>query len=94
MHHDGTKAEAHAEIPAPTTKGEAKSMPGSVWLTVGILATDGFVLQLRLKKLEEQAVRNKATGVWHIYHPAGGALTVKTNNDSTLGAQDEGVCTT
>ena len=42
----GKSAEALLELPAPSTKGGAVELAGVVWLTVGLLATDGFALQV------------------------------------------------
>lgn len=52
-------------------------MPGVVWLTIGILATDGFALQLKLKRDAGAAVRDKEAGVYCAYVPVGGAVTVR-----------------
>lgn len=42
----GISAEALLELPAPATKGGAADLAAVVWLTVGLLATDGFALQV------------------------------------------------
>lgn len=42
----GQSAEALLELPAPSTKGGAAELAAVVWLTVGLLATDGFALQV------------------------------------------------
>lgn len=80
VHHAGKTAEAYAELPAPAAKSEAKNVPSSMWLTVGLLATDGFTIQLKLKRIEERATRSKLDGVWHVYHPVGGAITVRVGS--------------
>ncbi|KAF6262535.1 hypothetical protein COO60DRAFT_1675619 [Scenedesmus sp. NREL 46B-D3] len=43
---------------------------------VGLLAADGFALQLRLKKADMPTERDRAEGTWFAYHPVGGAITV------------------
>lgn len=35
-----------------------------------------LMLQLKLKRAEKAKTRDKAAGVWHIYHAVGGAITV------------------
>lgn len=42
----GKSAEALLELPAPSTKGGAAELAAVVWLTVGLLAIDGFALQV------------------------------------------------
>ncbi|GMH44294.1 hypothetical protein BSKO_12228 [Bryopsis sp. KO-2023] len=74
--HNGKSAEALMALPAPATKSAWKDAPPSVWLTVGLLAADGFALQLKLKKSNKNLERSKDEGLWHIYHPVGGAITV------------------
>ena len=53
-------------------------MPSGVWVTVGLLARDGFALQIKLKKTKgvHEAYRCAKTGLYYIYEPAGGALTI------------------
>ena len=43
----GKTAEALLELPAPSTRDGAQELPGVVWLTVGLLATDTFALQVK-----------------------------------------------
>ena len=42
----GRTAEALLELPAPSTRDGAAELPAVVWLTVGLLATDNFALQV------------------------------------------------
>ena len=42
----GKAAEALVELPAPSTRDGVAELPGVVWLTVGLLATDTFALQV------------------------------------------------
>jgi hypothetical protein len=53
-------------------------MASAMWVTVGLLARDGFALQVKLKKTKgvHEAYRCGKTGLYYIYEPAGGALTV------------------
>ena len=42
----GRTAEALLELPAPSTRDGAAELPAVVWLTVGLLASDSFALQV------------------------------------------------
>ena len=42
----GRTAEALLELPAPSTRDGAAELPAVVWLTVGLLASDAFALQV------------------------------------------------
>lgn len=42
----GKTAEALLELPAPSTRDGAAELPAVVWLTVGLLATHTFALQV------------------------------------------------
>jgi hypothetical protein len=54
------------------------SAPPVVWVTVGALASDGAVLQLRCARVEQPAdVGFDADGSLLLYRPAGGALSVR-----------------
>jgi hypothetical protein len=59
------------------------SPPAVVWVSVGDLARDGFVLQLRLARVPPaKRERDRASGHWYGYAPAAvagsaGALTIK-----------------
>jgi len=57
-----------------------------VWVTIGLLATDGLALQLKLKRADKPRERDRILGVWCAYHPVGGALTVVRNQGSTTQA--------
>lgn len=46
VRYGGKTAEALLELPAPSTRDGAAELPGVVWLTTGLLATDGFALQV------------------------------------------------
>eukprot|EP00892_Ulva_mutabilis_P008069 jgi/Ulvmu1/5634/UM023_0174.1 len=71
-------AQALLELPCTTSKDaeEMAAIPTGVWVTVGLLAQDEFALQLRLKRTPKAAVRNKEAGIWNMYCPVGGALTI------------------
>jgi hypothetical protein len=64
----GEEAEALAAMAA---------LPNAMWVTVGLLARDGFALQLKLKKTPgvHEAYRCAKTGVYWVYEPSGGFLT-------------------
>lgn len=55
-----------------------KAMATAMWVTVGLLARDGFALQVKLKKTKgvHEAYRCGKTGLYYVYEPAGGAITV------------------
>lgn len=53
-----------------------EKLAAGLWVTVGLLAQDKFALQLRLKKDRAAAERDKGSGVWNVYVPVGGAITV------------------
>lgn len=55
---------------------DMESLAAGLWVTVGLLAQDKFALQLRLKKDRAAAERDKASGVWNVYVPVSGAITV------------------
>lgn len=50
--------------------------PAVVWVTIGILASNGFALQLKLKRNDQSREKDKTTGVYYVYMPVGGAVTV------------------
>uniref|UniRef100_A0A7R9Z7P6 Uncharacterized protein n=1 Tax=Chlamydomonas euryale TaxID=1486919 RepID=A0A7R9Z7P6_9CHLO len=70
-------AEALLKLPDAPLRDATMELPPVVWLTVGLLATDGVVLQLKLKRTDKPTQRDKMTGTWNVYYPVGGALTVK-----------------
>mmetsp|Transcript_11111 Transcript_11111/g.31439 ORF Transcript_11111/g.31439 Transcript_11111/m.31439 type:complete len:658 (-) Transcript_11111:1406-3379(-) len=74
--HGTNVADALLELPAPSTKDRASEFPSVVWLTVGILATDGLALQIKLKKNPSVSQRDAQDGEWYIYEPVGGAITL------------------
>jgi hypothetical protein len=62
------------EIPVQSVSGQK---PPVVWVNVGLLAEDGMVLQLKLRRGEKQvSERDRLSGVWYAYQPVGGALTL------------------
>lgn len=75
--HQGKAVEALLDLPAPITKEETSSQPGILWVTVGILAADGIAVQLKLKRAETATVKDKSVGVYWVYYPVGGAVTVR-----------------
>ena len=44
--YQGVSATAAVELPAPATKASAAELPRALWVTAGLLATDGLVLQV------------------------------------------------
>jgi len=52
VRHAGRSAEALLQLPAPPVRDSTEGAP-ALWLTVGVLAADGFALQLRLKKADK-----------------------------------------
>ena len=44
----GTSAEAWMNLPTAPTRAAISELPAVVWVTVGLLATDGFALQVCL----------------------------------------------
>ena len=72
----GRVAEALLELPTAGTRDEAAGLPQVIWLTVGLLAADGFALQLKLKKAPKPKERDAVSGTWYCYHAVGGALTI------------------
>uniref|UniRef100_A0A061SCF1 Zinc finger mynd domain-containing protein 10-like n=1 Tax=Tetraselmis sp. GSL018 TaxID=582737 RepID=A0A061SCF1_9CHLO len=75
--HGSLTAEALLELPAASTKSSAADIPETVWLTVGLLAVDGFALQVRLKKSPSVFERDPQVGEWFVYEPSGGAITLQ-----------------
>ncbi len=70
-------AEALLQLPDIPVKSLAGDKPPVVWVNIGLLAEDGLVLQLKLKRGDaSQHERDKTSGSWYAYQPAGGALTV------------------
>lgn len=63
----GSAAEALLQLPeVPFSRAdaaEAAGVPAGLWLTVGLLAADGFALQLRLRKADKVRVNNWAQGL-------------------------------
>ena len=51
--HAGASAEAWMDLPTASTRVAATQLPAVVWVTVGLLATDGFALQVRQNELAE-----------------------------------------
>jgi len=82
--HGERSAEALLELPAPALKSAeaVAAVPAGLWLTVGLLAKDGFALQLRLKRCDAPTERDRATGAWDAYHVVGGAITVLTATET------------
>jgi hypothetical protein len=76
--HGDSSAEALLELPAAETKSKdgLDAIPASLWVTIGLLAQDGFALQVRLRRTAKPSERDKATGTWHVYHAVGGAITL------------------
>ena len=76
--HGDATADALLELPAAQTKAkeELDSIPAGIWVTVGLLAADGFALQLRLKRATKPSQRDRVDGTWHAYHAIGGAITL------------------
>jgi len=57
VHFMGCVAEALLQLPeVPFSRADAAAaagVPAGLWLTVGLLAADGFALQLRLRKADK-----------------------------------------
>lgn len=68
-------AEALIQLPELPLRDSAEGAP-VLWVTVGLLAVDGVVLQVKLKKAPKPKERDRIAGVWYAYHPVAGALTV------------------
>lgn len=66
----------------PLLRRDTSGLAPAVWVTVGGLAGAGLALQLKLKRLDRPAERDKEAGVWYPYVPVGGALAVR---DGLLG---------
>eukprot|EP00775_Hariotina_reticulata_P002322 gene2322-2630_t len=64
------------EVPLRGSVGEDADAPAALWLTVGLLAADGFALQLKLRKSDKPTDRDRVEGSWCAYHAVGGAVTV------------------
>ena len=64
----GEEAEALAAMAA---------LPSAMWVTVGLLARDGFAAQLKLRRTPgvHEAYRCAKTGVYWVYEPSGGFVT-------------------
>lgn len=77
-HHHESTAEAILELPAAETKAkeDVQAVPAGLWVTIGLLAKDGFALQLRMKRAAQPCERDKADGTWHVFHAVGGAITL------------------
>ena len=71
----GAQEDSTGEVDAGAAWAAA---PPVVWATVGALARDGVVLQLRCARVEHPAdVGFDADGALLLYRPAGGALSVR-----------------
>ncbi len=55
----------------------ADKLPKSLWVTVGLLATEGVAVQLKLKRRKTVAARHcdRASGKLYLYDISGGAVT-------------------
>lgn len=71
--HGDLSAEALLQLPILAMK--TSEGPAALWITVGLLAADGFALQLKLKKADKPKERDAIEGVWFGYHAVGGAIT-------------------
>lgn len=61
-------------LPASETRVGADCEP-ALWLSVGTLR-EGGVLQLRLEKMQRARERDCIAGLWFVYQPMRGALTL------------------
>lgn len=61
---------------------QMENLPAAMWVTCGLLARDGFAVQLKLKKTQgvHEAYRCAKTGVYWVYEPSGGFVTVARKN--------------
>ncbi|KIZ06797.1 hypothetical protein MNEG_1153 [Monoraphidium neglectum] len=46
---------------------------------------DGLALQLRLKRAAKPVERDPVAGVWYVYHPVGGAITMRVKQADRVG---------
>ncbi|GBF95610.1 hypothetical protein Rsub_08592 [Raphidocelis subcapitata] len=72
----GRRAEALLQLPSIAVRSQSDA-PEALWLTVGLLATDGLALQLRLKRAAKPAERDPVMGAWCAYQAVGGAVTTR-----------------
>ncbi|GLC39562.1 hypothetical protein PLESTB_001626800 [Pleodorina starrii] len=77
-------SEALLQLPELPTRdsGEGAAV---LWVTVGLLAVEGLVLQIKLKKAAKPKERDRVAGVWYAYHPVAGALTVLRDHGAAAG---------
>lgn len=76
--HGDAAAEALLELPAAETKSRSdlEAIPAAIWVTIGLIAQDGFALQVKLKRAARPSERDRVEGTWHAYHAVRGAITV------------------
>lgn len=55
VRHHGRSSEALLQLPVIPVRS-CDEGPAALWLTVGLLAADGFALQLKLKKAEKVSI--------------------------------------
>ncbi|GIL46757.1 hypothetical protein Vafri_3666 [Volvox africanus] len=77
-------AEALLQLPELPTRSSEEGA-AALWVTVGLLAVDGLVLQVKLKKAPKPKERDRVAGVWYAYHPVAGALTVLRDHVAVSG---------
>lgn len=71
---DGSSIASSYALPVSETRAAVDCDP-ALWLSAGSL-DQGGVLQLRLEKLERPRERDRVAGVWFVYRPVRGALTL------------------
>ncbi|KAL6764744.1 hypothetical protein V8C86DRAFT_1823479, partial [Haematococcus lacustris] len=69
-------AEALLQLPEVAVRSAAGQQPPVIWLNIGLLAEDGLVLQLKLRRAAKPVERDTVSGGWFAYQPCGGAVTV------------------
>ncbi|MEW5307426.1 MAG: hypothetical protein WDW36_009824 [Sanguina aurantia] len=86
-HGSSLLAEALLSLPEVPVRS-VNDGPAALWVTVGLLATEGMALQLKMKKADVPKERDRSEGVWYAYHPVGGAVTLLLPQADTLNSLD------
>lgn len=81
-------ADALLQLPDAPIKDLVGELPAVVWVTVGLLAVDGAALQLKLKRTDKPTQRDRMAGSWNVYHPVGGAITIRRGAENSISAPE------